>query len=678
MKRYLSLFLALILALLLLSSCQDSLPEEGGDLAQGSGSSIQSDSNLDNQDIIDTLLPNENEAATELRNKKVSIDLDEHYIGGDLKIEDKTDETKFENGYICKNENGCLYIAYAPNIYSYTVLIKYTDNQNEVAGVIQGVLKKHFYESKEAYTKIDTQILWDNQILITFPDFDSYFSCQEELLDSLSASSYVEKIHISYINSQNGTNKINAPYEIYSTLNSYYSMRYEGSILCKTYSEFTNACGSAYATDEGLKRITKSTFVNNYVFIVVNNHYREVEISDARLVGNTVYFTNNEYADNGAHPDIAYFNACVIVVPREELGKLPENTCVKTVDAPIYIEGTAELYDKGDALTIAFEHFYENYETSLPDGFVFTADVSEDAYYWFISIYPKYVGAMYYEEEAFPDIINDGADYTVSKLNGSIVYVSPSSPEKIYETALQLNYIFWYQRFAPTNEELATLVVNNGFLEDGFESVILPEDIVAGDIITIKTTGEWLNNQVYLLSHWSLKGEVLHSNVTYARVIHLEGEDFNITKIKEGYDFSDDKVILDRQGRFISLDEYTGNEIYLVADQNRLATYTGEGKYPIACMLAYNPRDIEAGHPPKIEHNITEEQAIKIASDHFYERYANLESYTYTVSVSRGYEDYFVIHIDSEPIKSGEYIDRAYIYTIHKGTGEITLIEIAE
>ena len=42
---------------------------------------------------------------TELRNKKVSIDLDEHYIGGGLKIEDKTDETKFENGYICKNEN---------------------------------------------------------------------------------------------------------------------------------------------------------------------------------------------------------------------------------------------------------------------------------------------------------------------------------------------------------------------------------------------------------------------------------------------------------------------------------------------------------------------------------------------------------------------------------------------
>ena len=677
MKRYLSLFLALVLALLLLSSCQESLPEEGGDLAQGSGSSLQSDSNLDNQDIIDTLLPDENEAATELRNKKVSIDLDEHYIGGGSKLEDKTDETKFENGYICKNENGCLYIAYAPNIYSYTVLIKYTENQNTVSKAVQDVLKKHFYESDEAYTKIDTQILWDNQILITFPDFDSYFSCQEELLDSLSASSYVEKIHISYINAQNGKATVKSSYEIYSTLNSYYSMRYEGSILCRTYSDFTSACGSAYATDEGLKRITKSTFVNNYVFIVVNNHYREVEISDARLVGNTVYFTNNEYADNGAHSDVAYFNACVIVVPREELGKLPENTCVKTVDAPIYTEGTAELYDKGDALTIAFEHFYENYETSLPDGFVFTADVSEDAYYWFIHIYPKYVGAMDYEEEAFPDIISDGADYTVSKLNGSIVYVSPSSPEKIYETALQLNYIFWYQRFAPTNEELATLVVNNGFLEDGFESVIIPMDIVAGDIITIKTTGEWLNNQVYLLSHWSLKGEVLHSNVTYARVIHLEGEDFNITKIKEGYDFSDDKVILDRQGRFISLDEYTGNEIYLVADQNRLATYTGEGKYPIACMLAYNPRDIEAGHPPKIEHNITEEQAIEIAEADFCLKHKK-EGYIYTATVYDRYEDYFVVCIDEEPINGGEWIDKAYSYTIHKGTGEITLIEIAE
>ncbi|MBO5261974.1 MAG: hypothetical protein J6B45_02910 [Clostridia bacterium] len=613
----------------------------------------------------------------ELRNKKVSIDLDRHDLY-DYIDEEFKDYERFYAGYIGKNKNGNAFIEYAPNIHKYTVLISYTDESGSSYPQIKSKISKCL--ANDSYSvAVDLQEVSSNQILLTFPDFDTYFSCQETLLNELSLLDCVEKIHVSYIGAQNGSVTVENPYEIYADLSS--TIVNENRFFA-TYNEFYKAFGSKMAGNDGLKRISQLTFNNNYVFAVVNNHYREFLISDARLVGDTVYFTFNNYDTVYEEQDYKeQKHVCVLVLPKSEIGNVPKNVTVKALDVPIYVDGVAEMVDVGTAIIIALEDFYKIYDTTLPKDYICTAKqtVGPDDNYWYISIYHKYVGNPPLLEE---NVFNEsayGAFYTISKLDGSIKEVRAlSQKKKIYTTELQMNYIFWYKIFAPTWERLATLVIDNGFLEDGFEDIVLPDDIVAGDIVTIKNTGEWLNRQVYLLSHWSLiKGEVVDFTVEYADVLHLTGEDFDISKIKENYDFTDNYVILDREGRFVTLDEYTGNEIYLVADQKRLALYNEGEKYPIACMLAYNPRDLEAGKPPVIEHNITEAQALEIARSHFYANGVR-EDCVYTVTVKDYYEDYWLVYFDEEPINGGVHIERSYCYTIHKGTGEIVMIEIAE
>ncbi len=358
------------------------------------------------------------------RNEKVSFDLDYHHFGDEMeKIDDKKDPTKFDFGYICKDENGNEFIAYAPNLYSYTVLVECTEEKTEAYNGIRNVLNQFnpWNSSDRKDIDIDTQDLPNNMILITFPDFDNYFTCQDELLDKLSVLECVKKIHVSYISSQNGTYSPKNPYVIYADVGS----KYHKNDVFTAYEEYVNALGSCIENSEGLKKITEKTFESNYVFVVTNSHWSEFKISDARLVDNTVYFTNNEFqGKNQIHDMIAYENSCVIVVPKDEIGELPENVSVKTVGVPIYIDGLANLtkIDEGDAITIAFAHFYANYNLTPEEGFAYVAQSidGENNNYWYILIYKEYVG----DTDKYDYVVKGGGFlYTISKNSGEIICI---------------------------------------------------------------------------------------------------------------------------------------------------------------------------------------------------------------------------------------------------------------
>ncbi len=184
----------------------------------------------------------------------------------------------------------------------------------------------------------------------------------------------------------------------------------------------------------------------------------------------------------------------------------------------------------------------------------------------------------------------------------------PTEPtEKTHTATYQFNYSYYHVFETATNEPLAYLLFEHSRLGIGFDNIVIPDDITAGDTITIEYTGETEHLESYPGTINLRNGEVKSYSFGYAEVTHLEGSDFSIEKIKACYDYKNAYVILDRSGRFVKLDEYTGTEIYLVTDQKELYGDTLGGiqdlsaplKYPIACMLAYNPRDLEDGAPQK-------------------------------------------------------------------------------
>lgn len=159
-------------------------------------------------------------------------------------------------------------------------------------------------------------------------------------------------------------------------------------------------------------------------------------------------------------------------------------------------------------------------------------------------------------------------------------------------TELQLTYAYDHVTLAETGEKIASLLVANGYLNNGFGSVTIPNDATAGDIIVVKHTGEIVTQESYP-SMMNLKNGTLKSySVKYAEVIHLTGDEIDAQKIRSNYDFEKEYVIIDKTGRFVSLDEYKGTDLYLVEDQEKVAAqeYGDHQPLPIACMLAYNPR----------------------------------------------------------------------------------------
>lgn len=184
------------------------------------------------------------------------------------------------------------------------------------------------------------------------------------------------------------------------------------------------------------------------------------------------------------------------------------------------------------------------------------------------------------------------------------------NPEDIQRSTWQLNFIYSHE-LTSSGEPLASLLVDDCYLGGDFD-IEFPDDITAGDTITVEYIGI-INEQESYPGRKILDGRVISYSFNYADVTHLSGEEFSIENIKNNYEYKKARVILDREGRYVSLNEYTGNEIYLVTDQEALygdlegiQDLPSPLAWPVACMLAYNPRDIEDG---------TDERTKKVTID---------------------------------------------------------------
>lgn len=186
------------------------------------------------------------------------------------------------------------------------------------------------------------------------------------------------------------------------------------------------------------------------------------------------------------------------------------------------------------------------------------------------------------------DLINKDTDTGIVPGENEFPII-PATSEKT--TSLQLNYAYDHSSLADTGERIASLLVNGSYLMDGLSSVTVPKDAVAGDILVIKHTGELVTNTSYPGMTSLKNGTVKSFSVTYAEVICLNGDEINAEQIKSEYSLSTENVIIDKVGRFVTLDDYDGEELYLVVDQQKLCNCEDEPK-PIACMLAYNPRAV--------------------------------------------------------------------------------------
>ena len=258
----------------------------------------------------------------------------------------------------------------------------------------------------------------------------------------------------------------------------------------------------------------------------------------------------------------------------------------------------------------------------------------------------------------------------------------PDPGPKIATSYLQYTYDYGWHVLGKL-----TLLCDDGYFDNSFGRIEVPDDVVAGDMIEIVHTGEIWTQESYPGSHSLYNGEIISYSFEYASVIHLTGEKFSIEKIIGYYDYQAPFVILDRTGKYVSLDEYTGTEIYLVTDQQKYAKIfenidpemeaVPDVNYPIAAMFAYNPRDLEDG---KAEHNISEEEAIEIAMEAHYLRDNFLpKGFEYKPRIIKGdnpayyYVFFDVEYVGEDDVDPDMQLMECLTYTciIDKETGEI-------
>ena len=254
---------------------------------------------------------------------------------------------------------------------------------------------------------------------------------------------------------------------------------------------------------------------------------------------------------------------------------------------------------------------------------------------------------------------------------------------------LKFNYSYWSAIENENGEPFAELLLDDGILNSSF-GIEIPDEITAGDTVTITYTGEIVTLESYPATICLEYGEVKSYYFSYAQVTQIATEDI-INDMGKEYNLMTDYVILDRSGKYIALESYTGDMLYLVYDNLKAIQSRSQPsvfvdpRFQVACMLAYNPRDLgEINDMPEKLEPITEQQAKDIASAHFYANYYDTvelkDGYIYEAkSIDKGNESYWYILIFPESV-NGQYIVKGggFTYTIDKISGKIIAVVAGE
>ena len=169
------------------------------------------------------------------------------------------------------------------------------------------------------------------------------------------------------------------------------------------------------------------------------------------------------------------------------------------------------------------------------------------------------------------------------------------------EHTLVLDYGFVFNHIQnQKGEQLAKLLLNDSYYS--FPSEInIEEPIVAGDQLSITFDGEydWICLETYP-AQCTITGTIKSYRLIQTEVLGLlvDGASMAVAIRNSGYLLDNEYVILDKEGRYTSLDEYNDSNIFLSVNKKKTEEYCtcpegaqcGPCPIYISQLYAYNPR----------------------------------------------------------------------------------------
>lgn len=170
-----------------------------------------------------------------------------------------------------------------------------------------------------------------------------------------------------------------------------------------------------------------------------------------------------------------------------------------------------------------------------------------------------------------------------------------STDNETKSISLEYNYVFFDASETLSGKPFAKLLCGSSYLAgalDNINSALMTENIIAGDVLHIDYTGEleYLEQYPQVIN---LDGRVVSYGMSLAEVIHIQIGETTVEEIKETYNLQNEYIILDENGSYTTLGNYTGSDLYLVEKSYNSSWETISSKSTkkdIACVYAYNPR----------------------------------------------------------------------------------------
>lgn len=178
-----------------------------------------------------------------------------------------------------------------------------------------------------------------------------------------------------------------------------------------------------------------------------------------------------------------------------------------------------------------------------------------------------------------------------------------ANPLPLDDEVLLLDAAFVFEHLEnEENEKLASLLFNGGYYSFSNE-IKIDKTLVAGDQLNITFNGDYsvICQEIYP-SKCVVEGEVKSYTLIETRVRSMHVDHVTIKDIadefKKGYTLDNEYVILDREGRYTTLDSYEGHDLWLSENKRKMTELNTcpEGiqcepsPIYIAGLYAYDPR----------------------------------------------------------------------------------------
>ena len=173
-----------------------------------------------------------------------------------------------------------------------------------------------------------------------------------------------------------------------------------------------------------------------------------------------------------------------------------------------------------------------------------------------------------------------------------------ANPLPVDDEALLLDAAFVFDYLEnEENEKLASLLFNGGYYSFPNE-IKIDKTLVAGDQLSITFNGDYsVTCQEIYPSKCVVEGEIKSYTLIETRIRSMHIDHVTIKDIadefQKSYKLDNEYVILDREGRYTTLDSYEGHDLWLSENKRKMIDFNAclEGSpIYIAGLYAYDPR----------------------------------------------------------------------------------------